>query len=98
MIRIVETDGDVVELLATTAEGDVVAIAEMTRAGDDLIMKGLHLDGPGVGALGPGGLRKLAAALGEQQGAKRVVVYGGVRTTEANPGHTPRPIIIPAGD
>ncbi len=33
MNQIVESDGDVVELLATTAEGEIEVIAEMTLEG-----------------------------------------------------------------
>jgi hypothetical protein len=98
LVRIVETDGDVVELAATTAKGEVRVITGMTREGDTLILKGLHIDGPGAGSLGLRELRNLATDLGRQQGARRVTIYGGTRTTGANPGHTPRPITFPVGD
>ena len=97
-VRIVDADGSVVERLAITPAGDVRVIAEMTREGDELVLKGLHVDGPGAGSLGLRGLRDLARVLGRQQGALRVKIYGGLRTTGANPGHTPRPVIIPVGD
>jgi hypothetical protein len=98
LVRIVETDGDVVELAATTAKGDVRVITGMTSEGDTLILKGLHIDGPGAGSLGLRELRNLATDLGRQQGARRVTIYGGTRTTGAHPGHTPRPITVPVGD
>jgi hypothetical protein len=98
LVRIVEKDGDVVELAATTAKGEVRVITAMTNEGDTLILKGLHIDGPGAGSLGLRELRFLATALGRQQGARRVTIYGGTRTTGANPGHTPRPITFPVGD
>ncbi len=97
-VRIVETDGDVVELAATTAKGEIRVITGMTREGDTLILKGMHIDGPGAGSLGLRELRNLATDLGRQQGARRVTISGGTRTTGANPGHTPRPITFPVGD
>jgi hypothetical protein len=98
LVRIIETDGDVVELAATTEKGEVRIITGMTREGDTLILKGLHIDGPGAGSLGLRELRDLATDLGRQQGARRVTIYGGTRTTGANPGHTPRPMTLPVGE
>ena len=77
LVRIIETDGDVVELAATTAKGEVRAITGMTKEGDTLILKGLHIHGPGAGSLGLRELRDLATDLGRQQGARRVTIYGG---------------------
>ena len=73
-------------------------ITEMTKEGDTLVLRGLHIDGPGAGSLGLRELRNLATDLGRQQGAKRVTIYGGTRTTGANPGHVPRPITFLVGD
>ena len=94
MIRIVETDGDVVELVATTACGDVRIITGLERDGDNLILRGMHVDGPGARSLGLQGLRDLAREFGRQHSARFVIIHGGVRTTGANPGHVPRPIVI----
>jgi hypothetical protein len=88
----------VAELAATTAKGDITVITGMTKEGDTLILRGMHIDGPGAGSLGLRELRTLAKDLGRQQGAKRVTICGGTRTTGANPGHTPRPITFPVGD
>lgn len=98
LVRIIQTDGDVVELAATMAKGEVRVITEMAREGDTLILKGMHIDGPGAGSLGLRQMRDLATDLGRQQGVRRVTIYGGMRTTGANPGHTPRPIAFPVGD
>jgi hypothetical protein len=97
-VRIVEADGDVVELVATTANGDITVITSMTKAGDTLILKGMHIDGPGPGSVGLRELRSLASELGKQQGAKQVTIFGGTRTTGANPGKVSRPITFPVGD
>jgi hypothetical protein len=98
MIRIVETDGQIVELVATTESGEVRVITGMRKEGDALVLRGLHIDGPDAGSLGLIGLRNLATELGKQQGAKRVIIQGGTRTTGANPGHIPRPITFLVGD
>lgn len=98
MIRIVETDGEIVELVATTENGEIRVITAMSKEGDALVLRGLHIDGPGAGAVGRLGLRALATELAKQQGASRVIVHGGRRTTGANPGHIPRPITFLIGD
>jgi hypothetical protein len=85
-------------LAASTTKGDISIITGMTKEGDTLILNKMHIDGPGAGSLGLRELRSLAEDLGRQQGAKRVTIYGGTRTTGANPGHTPRPITFPVGD
>ncbi len=53
-VRIIETDGDVVELAATTAKGDITVIAEMSNDGNTLILRSMHIDGPGRGRWGFG--------------------------------------------
>lgn len=80
------------------SRGEVRVITGMTKEGDTLVLNGLHIDGPGAGALGLRELRHLATALGRQEGARRVTIYGGIRTTGAYPGHTPRPITFLPGD
>jgi hypothetical protein len=97
-IRIVETDGDVVELLITTAHGEISIVTGLRLDGADLLLTGLHIDGPGRGSVGLSILRDLARLFGQQYHVSRVVVQGGVRTTGANPGRRPRPIIIEVGD
>lgn len=98
MIRIVETDGDVVELVAATSQGDLTAITGISMDGDSLVLSGLRVSGPGAGSLGIRELRTLMAELGRMYGARRVTILGGRRTTGANPGHVPRPITILVGD
>jgi hypothetical protein len=97
-IRIVETDGDVVELLGTTAHGEINIVISLQRDGTDLLLTGLHIDGPGRGAVGLSMLRELARMFGRQYHVSRVIVQGGIRTTGAHPGRVPRPIIIEIGD
>jgi len=58
----------------------------MTREGDPLILKGLHIDGPGAGSLGLRELRNLTTDLGRQQGprlhGKGPSHFGGLREGE----------------
>lgn len=98
LVRLVEADGNVVELSATTSSGEVTVITEMTKEGDTLILSKMHIDGPGGGSLGLGQIRSLVTTLGKQQGAKKVTIYGATRTTGANPGRTPPPMTFIVGD
>ncbi|HVA50374.1 MAG TPA: hypothetical protein VNH11_28730 [Pirellulales bacterium] len=93
IVTIVERDGDVVEIVASGAS-TVTAIAEMELTGDTLTLRGMHVDGAGRGSSSLGELREMVRELGRQQGAKEVVILGGMRTTGANPGKLPRPIKI----
>ena len=40
MVRIVETDGEIVELVATTENGEVRVITGMSKEGDALVLRG----------------------------------------------------------
>ncbi len=40
MIRIVETDGEIVELVATVDNGEVRVITGMSKEGDTLVLRG----------------------------------------------------------
>ena len=93
-IRIADRDGDIVEIIAQGKSGEITVIAEMTRSDDDLILRDAHIDGVGPGASSIGELKQLAREFAQQQGASRIIIYGGVRTTGAKPGRRPRPIII----
>ena len=97
-IRIVEIDGDVVELAATLPIGEIRIITGFKLEGEDLVLMGLHIDGPGAGSLGLHTLRDLARDFGRQCSAKRVMIQGGIRTTGAAPGHVPRAIVISVKD
>lgn len=98
LVRIVATDGDVVELAATTANGEIRVITGMIKMGDTLVLSEFHIDGPGAGSLGVRGLRRLATEFATRQGARRVTIRGAARTTGANPGRTPRPMTFFVGD
>lgn len=69
-------------------------IANVSKEGNQLVLRGMHIDGPGAGSSNLGQLRDVARALGREYGVREVVIYGGQRTTGANPGKIPRPIVI----
>lgn len=98
LVRIVESDGEVVELAADTSAGPITVIANMFREGDELLLDKLHMDGPGPGSLGYRELKALVVDLAGQLGASVVYVQGARRTTGANPGHVPELMKFRVGD
>jgi RHS repeat-associated protein len=91
-IQVVQREGNLVEMVGTSAKGEIRVLTEMTREGDALVLKGLHMEGPGAGSMGLRELREFARQLGKEQGVNRVIVQGAERTTGANPGRVPRSI------
>ncbi|MGS4987765.1 hypothetical protein ACVDG9_07370 [Roseibium sp. RP-7] len=93
--RVVAQDGDVFEYSMTGRNGsNITVITNQARDGNRLVLSDLHIDGAGAGTSSVRELRQFARDLGKQQGVDQVVIKGGTRTTGANPGHTPRDIII----
>src|SRR5712691_4395703 len=89
-VTIVEQDGDVFHLLGTCPNGQVEVITRLALVGSQLVLQGLHIDGPGPTVVGPAEIRALARELGRAFGARSVVVHGAIRTTGARVGHRPR--------
>jgi hypothetical protein len=87
---IVERDGDVVRIVA----GDVEVLAVMVRTADELLLDRLSIDGPGPGSLGLRELHQLARAFAATQGVSQLRIRGTSWTTGANPGKTPREVVI----
>ena len=75
-------------------KGEIRVLTEMVKEGDTLFLRGLHIQGPGPGTVGLRELREFAKLIGREQGAAKVIIEGGTRTTGVNPGHTPRAIEI----
>ena len=72
------------------AGGEARFVGDVVREGDTLILRGAHIEGDAT-------LREVlqtAERYGGEQGVKRVIIEGGRRSTGANPGHIPRPIVI----
>jgi RHS repeat-associated protein len=93
-VTVVERDGEVVRIVGTGPKGTVEVIASMTKEGDQLILRGAHIDGPGPATMGIRELGGFARQLGQQEGASEVVVEGAARTTGARVGHIPRPFVF----
>lgn len=93
--RIVAQDGDAFEYSMVGRNGsEITVITNQSIEGNRLVLNGLHIDGAGAGTSSIRELRQFARDLGRQQGVDQVVIRGGIRTTGANPGHTPRDIIV----
>ncbi len=93
-IKLVEQDGNIYQFSIPGSNGDLSVVTEMTQNGNQLILNGMHIDGPGAGSSSLGQLRNIARALGQQYGVDEVVINGGTRTSGANPGKVPRSITI----
>jgi hypothetical protein len=93
-IRILDQDEDVYELHVTAGDVHFEVITELVLEGDALIARGLHISGQGPGTASPSVLLAAARESGRSWNAHTNIIEGGVRTTGANPGHTPRQIIV----
>lgn len=89
-----EQDGNIYQFSIPGANGDLSVVTEMTQSGNQLILNGMHIDGPGAGSSSVSQLRNIARALGQQYGVDEVVINGGTRTSGASPGKVPRSITI----
>lgn len=69
-VRIVERDGDVVEILAIGST-TVTCICELNIVGSRLILDCLHIDGAGPGISGISELREMARELGVSMVSKK---------------------------
>jgi hypothetical protein len=69
-------------------------IANVTKEGEKLILKNLHIQGSEAGEIGVKNLYEVARQIGRQEGVEKVIVEGGKRTTGKYKGTTPTPIEI----
>lgn len=92
-IRILQQEGNVIIAAFDGAAGEARVATELVREGETLILRGAHIEGQATlkEAL------EAAKQFGRENGAKRIIIEGGRRTTGANPGHIPRPIILETG-
>jgi len=82
------------ELVGQGPKGEIRMLAEIVRQGNDLILRGAHIEGPGAGSVGIRELAEFAKQFGREQGVQRIIIEGAKRTTGTNPGHMPRPFIF----
>lgn len=94
MLTVVEQDGDTVAVNVSTPNGGIDVICRVRLLDDGLLLYDLHVDGPGVGTLGVGGLRRVVDEVMETYGVERVKICGFRRTTGAGPGRVPRPLVF----
>ncbi|MCA9074988.1 MAG: hypothetical protein KDA93_08150 [Planctomycetaceae bacterium] len=93
-IKILEQDGTTFDIQCVIGDVTIEVISDVWLEGSELILSGVHIDGPGPGTLSPKLLREAAREFGRQWEADRVIIRGGRRTTGAHPGHIPREIVI----
>jgi hypothetical protein len=92
-VEILIQDGNHIVAAFKVANGEGQVVTELVREGDTLILRGTHIEGQAT-------LKEAlsaAKAFGREQGARKVIIEGGKRTTGANPGHIPRPIELETG-
>jgi RHS repeat-associated protein len=92
-IKILDRVGPHVRGVFEAAKGEGHFVTELVREGETLILRGTHIEGQAT-------LREsleAARAFGREQGAKKVIIEGGKRTTGARPGHIPKPIVLDTG-
>lgn len=80
--EILERDGDVVRIVA----GEIEAIAEMIRKGDEITLRRFSMDGGGPGTVGFKRLKALARRFAAKEGVRVIWIYGTIRTTGGESG------------
>jgi len=93
-VKILEQTDDVVDFTVKGQKGTIEMMGNPVRQGDTLILKKVHIDGPGAGTIGRADLKSMVQAFGKQQGVKKVVIEGAARTTGKMVGKVPRPITV----
>ena len=89
-VEIPEQDQDVILFRIAGPKGTVEVIAQIQVEGETAVLRRAHIQGPGPRSIGLRELRLLAREFGRRMGVKRVIVYGSIRLTGANPGRLPR--------
>jgi hypothetical protein len=87
-----DTDDPVVAAIFETPAGRIFAMADVTREGRALILRGLHMHSDGPNLAGPANLRQLAELVLERMDYDDLIIEGAIRTTGAGPGRRPRRI------
>ncbi|HKP76893.1 MAG TPA: RHS repeat-associated core domain-containing protein [Longimicrobiaceae bacterium] len=91
--RVLESEGSHIIGAFDVANGEARIITEVVREGDNLILRGSHIEGDATWRE----VTEAARSFGREQGVRTVTIEGGARTTGARPGHIPRPIVIQTG-
>jgi len=91
LIRLVEQDGDVVEVEVWSGDIHIVFVADVRLEGDTVVIAELHVEGPGPGTAGIAILRSTARLVMEHFDVRELRVEGARRTSGAGPGRIPGP-------
>ncbi|HXX04571.1 MAG TPA: hypothetical protein VEJ37_09575 [Xanthobacteraceae bacterium] len=92
MIVLIDEQSDVVLARIESAVGTVLVLAEVELVERVLTLRGMHIQGEGVGAneLSVIGIRRIVRDAMEELDVDEIVIEGAVRTTGASPGRSPR--------
>lgn len=91
IVRVLEEDENVIHAIVQTPIGEVTLMANVIRDPHRLVLNQIHVEGKG---LTRAIIKRAAKELGLAEGVEDVVLHGGVRTSGANPGSTPKPIYV----
>jgi hypothetical protein len=93
-----EFDDEAFHILLQTEYGLFEVVADANQEGRTLHLIDLHVEGPGPNTIGTGPFARLARDFAqiclEYADADELVVYGFRRSTGANPGRVPRPLVF----
>ena len=93
-ITLLDQDGDAIEARIDTPAGLLTVICRVELRGERVVLYDFHIDGPGAGSLGIPLLRAAILDVMESYDVASVEVHGFTRTTGANPGRVPRPLVF----
>jgi hypothetical protein len=94
VFEVLEECEDVVLIRFRTQAGTVEVIAKQEVQGRELVLRGLHIDGPGRGTIGHGTLLRLAREYGRWRNVDTIYIEGSRRTSGRIIGRLPRPLRI----
>jgi len=85
-------DGDMVMIDVRIGNASACILAQVVLDRTQMILRRMHVDGPGANLLGPAVLKSIVRRMMEIADVETVVVEGAIRTTGAGPGRIPDPI------
>ncbi len=94
-LRLIEQDESTVWFEIASRAWTVEVIANVRLDEEEVVLYGLHIDGPGAGRVGPSGLRRIADHVLELYDVEALVIRGFRRTTGSTPGRIPDALRFP---